>query len=267
MNNELNIISPKTSTERDVLHDLEQLRKQAPLVHCMTNSVVTNFTANVLLAIGASPAMVVTIEEAPEFAAIASALLINVGTITTADAHVMLKTAEAATAHGTPWVLDPVAAGAIGFRTGVTHELIACKPTVIRGNASEILAVSGEKSEAKGVDSTASSQDALHAAALLAGTTGAIVALSGETDFITDGTTAIPVPGGHPLMTRVTGTGCTLGATIAAFLPVSSTPLQAAATASAIYARAGKDAATGNEHRLGSFAVAFLDRLSSMGNT
>ncbi|ARM31700.1 hydroxyethylthiazole kinase [Prosthecochloris sp. HL-130-GSB] len=265
MNEELSITSPKTWAEEKFRHDLEHLRKKAPLVHCITNSVVTNFTANVLLAIGASPAMVVTIEEAPEFVAITGALLINVGTITTADAYVMLKTAEAATMHGTPWVLDPVAAGAIGFRTGVTHELIACKPTVIRGNASEILALSGEKSGAKGVDSTASSQDALHAAAHLAHNTGAIVALSGETDYITDGTTVSPVPGGHHLMTRVTGTGCTLGATIAAFLATSPDPMQAATTASVIFAHAGAEAAKGNEHRTGSFAVAFLDRLSSMG--
>jgi hydroxyethylthiazole kinase len=225
---------------------------------------VTNFTANVLLAVGASPAMVVTIEEVAEFVRIAHALLINVGTITTSSAMVMLKAATVAHQTNTPWVLDPVAAGVLKFRTEIVEELIRFKPTVIRGNASEILAVSGEAGRARGVDSTVSSNEALDAAVKLAECTDAVVALSGEVDYITDGKQVIQVPGGHEIMTRVTGIGCTLGALIAAFLPVTSSPLRAATAASVIYAEVGKRAAASSQGT-GSFAVAFLDQLSAIG--
>ncbi len=248
----------------EVVDDLARLRRTAPLTHCITNIVVTNFTANILLAAGASPAMVVTIEEVADFVKIAQALLINVGTITTIDAAVMLKAAATAQQTNTPWVLDPVAAGALKFRTDIIAELIKFKPTVIRGNASEILAVSGFEGGGKGVDSTASSIDAIPAARQLALMTGAVVALSGEVDYITDGKEVIAIPGGHEIMTKVTGIGCSLGALIAAFLPVSETPLRASSTASAIFAAAGSRAFQ-KAHGTGSFSVEFLDQLSTIG--
>ena len=248
----------------EVVEDFGQLRRKAPLTHCITNIVVTNFTANVLLAAGASPAMVITMEEVADFVSIAEALLINVGTITTIDAEVMLKAAATAQQTNTPWVLDPVAAGALKFRTDIVAELIKFQPTVIRGNASEILAVSGFAGGGKGVDSTASSVSALPAACQLAVMTGAVVALSGEVDYITDGKEVIAVPGGHEIMTKVTGTGCSLGALIAAFLPVTNTPLRAAVAASAIFAAAG-ERASGKAHGTGSFSVEFLDQLSTIG--
>ena len=247
-----------------IVGDLARLRRTAPLTHCITNMVVTNFTANVLLAAGASPAMVVTIEEVADFVSIAQALLINVGTITTIDREVMLKAAATAQQTHTPWVLDPVAAGALKFRTEIVNELIRFKPTVIRGNASEILAVSGFGGGGKGVDSTASSFAALHAARQLALKTGAVVALSGEVDYITDGKEVISIPGGHEIMTRVTGVGCSLGALIAAFLPVALTPLGAAVAASAIFAVAGERAFK-KARGTGSFSVEFLDQLSTIG--
>ncbi|MDA8233217.1 MAG: hydroxyethylthiazole kinase [Clostridia bacterium] len=248
----------------EIVEDLAKLRQNAPLTHCITNIVVTNFTANVLLATGASPAMVVTIEEVADFVGIAQALLINVGTITGHDAEVMLKAAATAHETNTPWVLDPVAAGAIEFRTKVVADLIRYRPSVIRGNASEILAVAGSVGGAKGVDSTAASIAALPAARQLAESTGAVVAISGETDYITDGKVVTSVPGGHEILTKVTGTGCTLGALIAAFLPVTESPLRAATAASAIFAAAGERAAK-EAHGTGSFAVAFLDQLSLIG--
>ncbi|HWR00279.1 MAG TPA: hydroxyethylthiazole kinase [Chlorobaculum sp.] len=247
----------------EVVSDFAQLRRNIPLVHCITNDVVNNFTANVLLAVGASPAMVVTMEEVGDFVRIAQALLINVGTITTASAPVMLKAAAVAHETGTPWVLDPVAAGALKFRSGIVEELIRFQPTVIRGNASEILAVSGAAGNARGVDSTVSSNEALDAAVRLAADVGTVVALSGAIDYITDGSNVINVPGGHEIMTKVTGIGCTLGALIAALLPVTSSPLRAATAASAIYAVAGERAAK-DVRGTGSFAVAFLDLLSTI---
>jgi hydroxyethylthiazole kinase len=228
--------------------------------------VVTNFTANVLLAAGASPAMIVTIEEVAEFVRIAQGLLINVGTITRHDAEVMLRAAATAEETGTPWVLDPVAAGVLTYRTSVVTELLRYNPSIIRGNASEILSLAGAVGGAKGVDSTAASAEALPGARALATKTGAVVAISGEVDYITDGETVIEVPGGHEIMTRVTGVGCALGALMAAFLPVSGTPLQAATTASAIFATVGEQAAQ-SARGPGSFAVEFLDQLSLLSGS
>lgn len=245
--------------------DLDALRAQNPLVHCITNVVVTNFTANVLLAIGASPAMVMAEEEVEGFAAIASGLLVNVGTIDHVTAPAMLKAAASAQAAGIPWVLDPVAVGALAYRTGVTEELLKYKPVIIRGNGSEIAALAGGAG-GKGADSTQASSDALEAGIDVARTTGAVVAISGEVDYITDGSEVITVGGGHVMMTRITGTGCSLGATMAAFAAVSESPLDAAAAASALFAQAaerGIEVSNGP----GTLAPAFLDNLASIGAT
>lgn len=264
MDIEKSITSNRVWPHPEVVEDLAQLRRRAPLTHCITNIVVTNFTANVLLAAGASPAMVVTIEEVADFVGIAQALLINVGTITTTDAEIMLKAAATAQETNTPWVLDPVAVGALKFRTAIVGELLKYRPTVIRGNASEILALSGVTGGGKGVESTDSSVAALPAALELAERSGAVVALSGEVDYITDGKNIISIPGGHEIMTKVTGTGCTLGALIASFLPVTESALRAATAASVLFATAGERAFK-EAKGTGSFAVAFLDQLSTIG--
>ncbi|NTV97789.1 MAG: hydroxyethylthiazole kinase [Chlorobiaceae bacterium] len=239
---------------------ISRLKENAPLVHCMTNLVADNFTANVLLASGASPAMIPAIEESGEFAGIAGALLLNLGTITRIDSESMAFAAAAAVKRGTPWVLDPVAVGVIGFRTGIAAELLKLGPSVIRGNASEIVSLCGREGGGKGVDSAFSSGDALPSAFQLARNTSAVVAMSGETDYITDGVTIIGIEGGHEMMTRVTAVGCALGALIAAMLPVAPSVLIAAAAASALFAEAGERAA-GESAGPGSFAVAFLDQL------
>jgi len=243
-----------------VVADLTKLRERAPLVHCMTNVVVTGFTANVLLAVGASPAMVEAVEDAGEFAGVADALLINVGPITTPMADAMRGAVASARDCGTPWVLDPVAVGAIAFRTKVATELLGAGPAIVRGNASEILSLAGADSAAgKGVDSLASSTDAIDAARALADAHGCVVAVSGEVDYLTDGTTTLAVPGGDPLMTRVTGVGCALGALMAAFAVVDAA-LPAAAAASTVLAAAAEPAAR-NVAGPGSFAVGLLDEL------
>ncbi|MDR2400026.1 MAG: hydroxyethylthiazole kinase [Deferribacteraceae bacterium] len=247
-----------------VAEDLKKLRAAVPLTHCITNIVATNFTANILLAIGASPAMVVAAEEAGDFASVAQGLLINVGTITRYDREAMLIAAESAHKAKTPWVLDPVAAGPLAYRTEIVYELIKFKPNVIRGNASEIIAVAGATGNAKGPDSTAGSDEALPYAKELALKTGSVVAVSGETDYITDGEKIAAVPGGHILMTKTTGTGCALGAVIAAFLAVAETDFQAAVNGSVTYAETGLRAAK-EARGSGSFAVRFLDHLSLIG--
>ena len=195
-------------TDDSVTKDLAQLRGTSPLTHCLTNLVVTGFTANVLLAVGASPAMVIAAEEVEDFAAVAEGLLVNVGTVTSADTDAMNRAARAARAARTPWVLDPVAVGPLRFRTELVGRLLEHGPSIIRGNASEILALVGSSGGGRGADSTSDSREAIEGARELATRTGAVVAVSGAVDYITDGEEVVGVPGGHVLLTKVTGSGC-----------------------------------------------------------
>jgi hydroxyethylthiazole kinase len=242
--------------------DLARLRERAPLTHCLTNAVVQNFTANVLLAAGAAPAMVPAAEEAGDFARVADALLVNVGTITAPDAEAMRIAVAAAREAHTPWVLDPVAVGALTLRTSLAVELLAQSPTIVRGNPSEILALAGEAGGGRGVDSTAGVQEAVGAARELSRRVGTVVAVSGVVDHVTDGRAVVTVPGGDVLLTKVTGAGCALGALMAAFCAVCATPLDAAVAASRLMAGAAERAAA-NAGGPGSFAVALLDELAA----
>ena len=239
---------------------LKQLRLSAPLVHCLTNDVVQSFTANVLLALGASPAMVVDPAEAAQFSAIADALLVNVGTLTRPHADAMLAAVHAADLAGKPWVLDPVAVGGLSWRTEFCLELIKRKPAAIRGNASEILALSGLSASGRGVDSGDDSLSALPAAQQLARKTGAIVAVTGETDYVTDGERSRSVAGGHPMMTRIVGTGCALSAVVAAFVALPGDRLDNVAAACRVMSCAGERACAATNGP-GSFTPQFLDNL------
>lgn len=239
---------------------LDLLHAHTPLVHCMTNDVVQSFTANVLLALGASPAMVIEREEAVQFSAIADALLVNVGTLTHPRAEAMLGAIMAARQAAKPWVLDPVAVGGLTFRTGFVKQLLTLSPAAIRGNASEILALAGEVAGGRGVDSTDSTRVALPAAQKLARTTGAIVAVTGEIDYATDGERVLAIPGGHPLMTRVVGTGCALSAVVAACCGLPGNTLDHVAGACRFMSAAG-ELAVSRSGGPGSFVPAFLDAL------
>ncbi|QXX81973.1 MULTISPECIES: hydroxyethylthiazole kinase [Providencia] len=239
---------------------LQQINEKSPLVHCMTNDVVQTFTANVLLALGCSPAMVIEPEEAEQFASIANSLLINVGTLTADRQQAMKRAVHSANTAQKPWVLDPVAVGALTFRTHFCHELLGLKPAAIRGNASEIMALAGVSLGGRGVDSLNSTNDALPAAQLLAKQANTIVAISGEIDYITDGVRTIAVEGGDILMTRIVGTGCALSAVVAASCSLSGDRLQHVATACALMKQAGKTA-TQRCRGTGSFIPEFLDAL------
>ena len=238
------------------------LHQHAPLVHCMTNDVVQTFTANVLLALGASPAMVIDAGEAAQFSAIASAVLINVGTLTQPRAQAMRTAVESANAAKTPWTLDPVAVGALTLRSEFCRGLLQLQPAAIRGNASEILALAGESRGGRGVDTTDTAATALPAAQKLARESGAIVAVTGEVDYITDGQQTLAVQGGDPLMTRVVGTGCALSAVVAASCALPGSRLENVAGACALMKFAGQQAAEGRGP--GSFVPAFLDALYAM---
>jgi hydroxyethylthiazole kinase len=252
---------------------LHAVVERAPLVHCLTNIVVAGFTANVLLALGASPAMVENAEEAGPFAAIAGGVLVNLGTLAAEREVAMRAAASSAHAAGRPWVLDPVAVGALAHRTRFAGELLEHRPTVIRGNASEIASLAGVAGAAgKGVDSSVPSAAVIEPARALARSAGAIVAVSGVVDYVTDGDDVIEVPGGDILMTRVTGVGCALGAMMAAFAAVVSDPLQATVDASAVLALAGSRAANPDRPGTprpgpGTFAVRLLDILADLAAT
>lgn len=243
-----------------IAHSLSLFRQRAPLVHCMTNDVVQSFTANVLLALQASPAMVIDAEEAAQFSAIADALLINVGTLTRARAEAMLAAVNAANAAGTPWALDPVAVGALHFRSAFCQQLLALKPAAVRGNASEILALAQQQGGGRGVDTQHPAEAALSAAQQLAQRCATIVVITGEVDYVTDGDRTLCVPGGSPLMTRVVGTGCALSAVVAGFASLPGDRLLHVASACRILSCAGAQAAA-TAAGPGSFIPAFLDAL------
>ncbi|WP_051396014.1 hydroxyethylthiazole kinase [Ignatzschineria larvae DSM 13226] len=237
-------------------------QEKSPLVHCMTNHVVQNFTANVLLATGGSPAMVPSIEECGDFTTIASALLINVGTITAATAEAMLASAKVAYETGTPWVLDPVAIGpALYYRTEIVAQLLQYKPTVIRGNVAEIKTLAGEAAQSKGVDSQEDFSEAVIYAEQVARELNTVVAMTGRHDIITDGQKTYEVSIGTEQLTKVTGTGCSLSALVAGLIGASQDVVEAAATACYVVSLAGVRAAEKSEG-MGSFAVSYLDELS-----
>jgi hydroxyethylthiazole kinase len=242
-----------------------RVRDRAPLVHCLTNLVVTNFTANVLLAIGAAPAMVIAREEVAEFAPFANAVSVNLGTLDLPQSKAIRAAVDAANTAGKPWVLDPVAVGPLRFRTEFAFDLLDARPAVIRGNASEIISLSGGASSGRGVDSTALTEVALDAAQILALKTQAVVAVTGATDYVTDGRRTVALSNGSPLMTRVTGVGCALSATVAAFVGVAEPEEFWLATVAALaYSAVAGELAARQAALPGSFAVAYLDRLASL---
>lgn len=244
-------------------HTLHQFRTLCPLTHCMTNEVVQSFTANTLLALGASPAMVIEPEEASQFAAIASALLINVGTLTESRAIAMRAAVEQALRANTPWTLDPVAVGALAFRRRFCLDLLALQPAAIRGNASEILALAGMNGGGRGVDTTDTPAVALPAAQALARQVGTVVVVTGEVDYVTDGQRTVGVNGGDPLMTRVVGTGCALSAVVAASCALRGDRLDNVASACSWMKQAGQ-IATEQSTGPGSFVPAFIDALYNL---
>lgn len=251
------------STLDAVVSTLERLRARRPLVHCLTNGVVKNFTANVLLALGAAPAMVEHPDEAAEFAAMADALLVNLGTLDEPQRITIGRAVASAVKAGKPWILDPVAVGPLTFRTGVARALLADKPRLIRGNASEVMALAGYAGRGRGVDSGDSADAALAAARALAKQTGGVVMATGATDYATDGEQTLACRNGHVLLTRVTGVGCAQGAVAAACAAVAESPLVAAIASAAFVGVAGEVAARVST-RPGSFAVAFLDALDAL---
>ena len=256
-------LGTKMPQKQQLIHQVIEawtlLQQQAPLVQCMTNRVADNYAANILLAAGASPAMIDNPFEAEDFTKISTALSLNLGTPTVEQTQAMLISAKTAQQHQIPWVLDPVGYGAaLKWRSETVNQLLKFHPTIIRANASEISALAGYHIHSKGVDSTLASQDVyIQAQSLLQHTH--CVAISGQSDYIISKqlNTVIQVNGGSHLQPKITATGCALGALTAAYAAVSN-PTIAALAAHVHFAIAGK-LAYNHVQTVGSFNVAFLD--------
>ncbi|MCD9551515.1 hydroxyethylthiazole kinase [Photobacterium carnosum] len=229
------------SLTESIIAALALVREQKPLVVNITNYVVMNNTANALLAIGASPIMAHSRQEMAEMMHIAGSLVINIGTLDSEWIERMLFAVEQANANNKPIVLDPVGCGASVLRTQTARTLAAnANNLIIRGNASEIIALAGEASQTKGVDALDSSDTALAAAQALVAQYHANVVISGEVDYVVTASQTISLSNGHHMMPYVTGMGCSLTALTGAFAAIGET---SGLAATAIYAIAGEIAA------------------------
>ena len=240
---------------------LEAVRERTPLIHNITNYVVMNYTANALLALGAAPVMAHAPNEVEEMVSMAGALVLNIGTLEDAWIESMLRAGRQANAKGVPIILDPVGAGATRLRTEACVRILTeLQVRAIRGNASEVLALGGAATGARGVDAVNSVDEAAVVASKLAKELHTVLAITGAVDLVTDGDREARISNGHPLMAKVTGTGCTSTAICGAFLAVVDQPLDAMAAGLAYMGLAGERAA--QKHSApGSFMIGLLDAL------
>jgi len=244
---------------------LRTLRERKPLVHQITNYVVMNETANATLALGALPVMAHAVEEVEEMAGIASALVLNIGTLSERWVDAMLLAGRAATARKIPIVLDPVGAGATAYRTATARQLLdAIGVTVLRGNAGEVATLVGAEAEVRGVESMAVGVEPAELAREAARRLGVIASVTGPVDHVSDGERVLAVANGHELLAAVTGTGCMSSALTGCFLAGKpEQPLEAAAEALAAFGVAAEDAAAKAEGP-GTFHVQLYDALYAL---
>ncbi len=253
-----------TDLSRAAMQGLADVRAARPMVHHITNGVVMNFTANVTLCLGAAPVMAPAIEEAAEMVAAAGALLLNIGTPDPAMVEAMLSAGRRANELGVPVVLDPVGAGATGLRTGACERILEeIRVAVIRGNAGEVLALAGDAGSVRGVDSLSSGENRRDVFLSYARAAGTVVAVTGPTDFVTDGSRMCEVRNGHPILGRVTGTGCGATTAVACFVAAGGDPLERASGALATYGAAAEMAAA-SAGGPGTFVPLFLDALAAI---
>ncbi|MDF2927138.1 MAG: hydroxyethylthiazole kinase [Paenibacillaceae bacterium] len=244
-------------------HVLEQVRRQNPLVHNITNVVVTNFTANGLLALGASPVMAYAKEEVADMAKIAGALVLNIGTLDETVVHAMHLAGKSANAHNVPVIFDPVGAGATPYRTEVARRMMdEVRVSVLRGNAAEVANVIGQSSAIKGVDAGSEGGDVAVLAKQAATVLNCVVVVTGKDDIVSDGSITYKVSNGTPLLTKVTGAGCLLTSVIGAFAASEPDLVLAAVEALACYGVAAEEAVkiSGGD-RPGAFQIELLNQL------
>ncbi|MNH86229.1 Hydroxyethylthiazole kinase [compost metagenome] len=244
---------------------LSKVREQNPLIHNITNIVVANFSANGLLALGASPFMADSHEEAADVAQMSAAVVLNIGTLNEYVIQSMLLAGRSANQHGVPVVLDPVGAGATAFRTEVTARLTReIKLTALRGNAAEVANVVGRTWTSKGVDAGEGEGDVVGIAEEAATKLDSIAIITGKDDVIADGNSTYIVSNGHPILTKVTGTGCLLSAVVGAFLAVGrDAKTEAVVEGISFYGVAAELAYELTEGKgPGSFQIEFLNQLA-----
>ncbi len=253
-----------TELAKFAAENLEKVRRKKPLVHSITNFVAMNSTANVLLALGASPFMSHILEEMEDVSAISNALVINIGTLSKPWIQAMNAAARLSRILSKPYVLDPVGSGATRFRTQTAKELIRyAPPTVIRGNASEVMSLSSKGAQTRGVDAMHSVDDAIGSANEVARQLNSVIAVTGEKDLVTDGHRSFVVSGGHPWMTSVTATGCAASVIVGAFLAVEKDATLSAASALAVYKLVAERAVEGAKGP-GSYWTNVIDQLYSL---
>jgi len=243
---------------------LERVREKRPLVHHMTNWVSISSCADVTRALGALPVMAHATEEAEDMAGISSALVLNIGTLTSGLVYTMELAAKAANRKGIPVVLDAVGAGATKMRTDACLRLLkSCRIDILKGNAAEIAGIAGVEAEVKGVESISVSGDLKVIAKDLAGKLGSIVVITGKDDIVSDGKRTAIVSNGHELMGRVVGTGCMASSCIASFCAVEKDYLVGAAAALSIFGRAGELAAKKTNEPV-AYRNKLIDSIASM---
>jgi hydroxyethylthiazole kinase len=252
---------------------LELVKAEQPLVHHITNYVSANDCANTVLAIGASPIMADDIEEVTDIVSLSAALVLNIGTLNARTIESMLKAGKKANALGIPVVLDPVGAGATPLRSTTAELLLReLKPAVIRGNLSEIKAVCGLGAATRGVDVSAQdkreSENPAYGRCIaedLASRFDCTVAITGAVDIVAGSGKTCFIENGHPLLCRVTGTGCMCTSLIAAYCAVAKDYLNAAAAGILTLGLAGElayEQLHDSERGTGTFRVKLLDALS-----
>ncbi|PED73984.1 hydroxyethylthiazole kinase [Bacillus pseudomycoides] len=251
---------------KEIAKVVETVRESNPLVHNITNVVVTNFTANGLLAVGVSPVMAYAKEEVAEMASIAGALVLNMGTLRPEEVEAMLIAGKSANTHHVPILFDPVGAGATSYRTEVARHIPSeVKLAMIRGNAAEIANVINEKWEIKGVDAGAGNGDVVGIAKQAADELDTVAVITGKEDVVTDGEQTVIIRNGHPILTKVTGTGCLLTSVMGAFAAVEKDYVKAAVAALTFYGVAAEIAAAKTvELGPGSFQIEFLNQLANI---
>ena len=244
---------------------LRELRERKPLVHQITNYVVMNETANATLAIGALPVMAHAPQEVEEMVGLASALVLNIGTLSEHWIEAMLIAGTTASEHGIPVVLDPVGAGATEYRTETARRILdEVDVTVLRGNAGEVATLVGAEGEVRGVESIASGLEPAELAREAGRELGLVASVTGPVDHVSDGEQVLAVANGHPLLAAVTGTGCISSALTGCFLAGKpEEPLEAAAEALAALGVAAEDAAAGAEGP-GTFHARLYDALAAL---
>lgn len=243
---------------------LATVREKRPLVHHITNYVTVNDCANITLCAGGAPVMADAPEEVQEMAAVAGALVLNIGTLNAAQVESMILAGGMANDRKIPVILDPVGAGATRFRTETVHRLMdELDIAVLKGNAGEIGILAGAGGKVRGVDSHGIAGDAVAIARDFARSAGFVVSISGATDIVTDGRHVYLVKNGHPLMGSISGTGCMAASVTGVFAAVSSNPLKASAAALAALGMAGERAAAGARGPV-SFKAALFDELAGL---